>query len=445
MRRFGTLRGRLTALGLLAALAAVAVLTVAFNVILDRSLDADANGRVRSLADAAAATVEYENGRLLVHESVDDAIVDRRVWIFDGARAVERPPATAELQRTAEALAGSAHVFDDVPGGDVRLYAAPVDVRGRQVGTVVAAQSLTAYDRTTDLALLGSVVLGLVLLAAVGVLTWITVGRALDPVREMTASAADWSERDLAQRFGATPRPDELGELARTFDGLLDRVAASLRHEQRLSAELSHELRTPLARIVAEIELLQRRERSAEDRSDAYAVVARSAEQMSAILETLMAAARAEAQLDVGRSEVGGVLDRVAEGWAPALTERELELEVRHPAAPMMAGVDGEVVERIVAPLIDNALRYARSHILLSAVAREGAVVLSVADDGPGVEADAREHVFEPGRVGGVNGHGGAGLGLPLARRLALAVGGDVTLTAPGAEAGAEFQVRLPA
>jgi signal transduction histidine kinase len=445
MRRFRTLRGRLTALGLLAALAAVAVLTVAFNVILDRSLNADANARARSLAAAAAATVGYENGRLLVHESVDDAIVDRRVWIFDGAHAVERPPATAELQRTADALAGSAHVFDDVPGGDVRLYATPVEVRGRQVGTVVAAQSLTAYDRTTDLALLGSVVLGLVLLAAVGVLTWITVGRALDPVREMTASAADWSERDLAQRFGATPRPDELGELARTFDALLDRVAASLRHEQRLSAELSHELRTPLARIVAEIELLQRRERSAEDRSDAYAVVARSAEQMSGILETLMAAARAEAQLDVGRSEVGGVLDRVAEGWAPALAERALELEVRHPAGPMMAGVDAEVVERIVAPLIDNALRYARSHILLSAVARDGAIVLSVADDGPGVGADAREHVFEPGRVAGGNGHGGAGLGLPLARRLALAVGGDVTLTAPGAHAGAEFQVRLPA
>ena len=165
---------------------------------------------------------------------------------------------------------------------------------------MVAAQSLAAYDRTTDLALLGSVVLGLVLLAAVGVLTWITVGRALDPVREMTASAADWSEHDPAQRFGATPRPDELGDLARTFDALLDRVAASLRHEQRLSAELSHELRTPLARIVAEIELLQRRERSPEDRRDAYAVVARSAEQMDGILETLMAAARAEAQLDVG-------------------------------------------------------------------------------------------------------------------------------------------------
>ena len=71
--------------------------------------------------------------------------------------------------------------------------------------------------------------------------------------------------------------------------------------------------------------------------------------------------------------------------------------------------------------------------------------MLSVADDGPGVGADARDHVFEPGRVAGVNGHGGAGLGLPLARRLALAAGGDVTLTSPGAGPGAEFQVRLPA
>ena len=62
-----------------------------------------------------------------------------------------------------------------------------------------------------------------------------------------------------------------------------------------------------------------------------------------------------------------------------------------------MAGVDAEVVERIVAPLIDNAVRYARSHILLSAAARDGAIVLSVTDDGPGVGADAREHVFEPG------------------------------------------------
>jgi signal transduction histidine kinase len=434
-------------LGLLAAVVAVGVLTVAFNVILDRSLDADANGRARSLAAAIAANIAYDNGRLRFHESVDDAVVDRRVWIYEGTKAIERPAAPVKLQRTADSLAGSAHVYDDEPGGDVRLYAEPVTVAGRQIGTVVAAQSLAAYDSTTDRALGASLVLALLLLAAVGVLTWITVGRALDPVREMTATAAKWSEQDPRRRFGAEERPDELGDLARTFDGLLNRVAASLRHEQRLSAELSHELRTPLARIVAEIELLQRRDRSPQDRSEAYAVVARSAEQMSGILETLMAAARAEAEPQAGRSELVRVLGRVADGWAPALAEREVavEVEVERPEMPLTVGVDAEVVERIVAPLIDNALRYARSRVVLSASSQAGTIVLSVADDGPGVEADAGEQIFEPGvRAGEVNGHRGAGLGLPLARRLARAIGGDVTL-APGATgAGAEFHVHLP-
>jgi signal transduction histidine kinase len=445
MRRFRTLRGRLTVLALVAALGAVAILTTAFNVLLERSLDADANSRLRSRAAAAATTVTHAGGRLRVRESANDAAVDRQVWTYEGMRALERPPAPPALQRVADSLAGRASVFED-QADDVRLYAAAVTDHGRQVGTVVTAQSLSAYDRTTDLALIGSVALAGVLLAAVAILTWITVGRALDPVREMTASAADWSEHDLGQRFGATPRPDELGDLARTFDALLDRVAASLRHEQRLSAELSHELRTPLARIVAEIELLARRERSPEDRSEGYALILRSAEQMSGILETLMAAARAEAQASPGRSDVGEVLKRVADGWAPTLAERHVDLEVRAPAARTMAGVDADVVERIVAPLLDNAGRYARSRVSLSALGRPGAVVVSVADDGPGVPDGARDEVFEPGsRAGAANGHGGAGLGLPLARRLAKAIGGDVTL-APGAPgAGAEFRVDLPA
>ena len=68
-----------------------------------------------------------------------------------------------------------------------------------------------------------------------------------------------------------------------------------------------------------------------------------------------------------------------------------------------------------------------------------------VADDGPGVEPEAREVLFEPGaRTAGVNGHRGAGLGLPLARRLAKAIGGDVTLAPPAPGAGAQFEVRLP-
>ena len=446
MTRFQTLRGRLTALSLLVAFLAVTALTIVFNLAISRSLTSDLNGRLRAQAAAAATTVSIDRGRIHVREAPNDTELDRRVWVYDARdRVVERPVAGRRVQRTADALAGTTHTYADV-SEVVRLYSEPIRQRGRRVGTVVAGEPLAAYDRTTDVALTGSLVLAAVLLTAVAIVTWMAIGRALDPVRQMTRSAAEWSENDLDRRFGATPRPDELGALAQTFDALLDRVAASLRHEQRLSAELSHELRTPLARIVAEIELLQRRERDADERREAYAAMIRNTEQMRGILETLIATARADARLDQGRVELGPTLDALASTWRPALRERRIELELRPPPPELIAGVDGEVVERIVTPLLENAGRYARSRVTVDARRVDGRVVVTVADDGPGVPPEAREAVFEPGvRVGPDDAHGGAGLGLALARRLARAAGGDVTAVPPRAQRGAELRVELPA
>src|SRR5207248_4876912 len=117
---------------------------------------------------------------------------------------------------------------------------------------------------------------------------------SLRPVVRMTRQAAAWSERDLDQRFGLGPPHDELGELAATLDGLLDRLAASLRREQRFSAELSHELRTPLARVLAESELALRRERTPEGYRAALELVHRNAVQLTKTVDALVAAARHE-------------------------------------------------------------------------------------------------------------------------------------------------------
>ena len=445
MRRFRTLRGRLTALALVSVTIVVALVVVAFNVLLSSALRGDLDSQLRAQAAAAATTVEAHSGSLTVRESPDDEAIDAQVWVYAGNRALLRPPAPAVVQRAADSLAGGSDAFTEVASPEVRLYALALTEGGRRVGTVVAARSLAAYDRTTDYALVGTVAFAVLVLVAVFAVMWLTIGRALQPVREMTRSAADWSERELDRRFGPAPRPDELGELARTFDGLLDRVAASLRHEQRLSAELSHELRTPLARIVAEMELLQRRERNAAERDEAYEVVSRSAEQMSRILETLMAAARAESQSERGRSDLSGVLAAVAEQWTGPLAERGVRLDVHPGGAPQLVGVDAEVVERVIAPLLDNARRYAHSEVTVEARRAGARVRIEVRDDGPGVTADEAEHLFQPGMRGGrVNGHGGAGLGLSLARRLARAAGGEVSAQ-PGAGAGATFVVELPA
>jgi signal transduction histidine kinase len=439
-----SLRVRLTAMAVLVALLAIAALTIAFNVVLDHSLDSDATSRAHARAEALRTTVSVERGRLTIRDAPGDEALDQGAWVYQGERALERPAGVArDIQLAADALAGRGERVQDVSGRKFRLYAQPVVAGGDQVGTVIAGESLAAYDRTTDVALLGSGVLGLVLLGAVGALAWVVVGRALGPVTDMTRTAADWSEHDPARRFGPSERPDELGELARTFDGLLDRVSASLRHEQRLSAELSHELRTPLARIVAETELLQRRERSPDDRREALGAIARSADQMSRILETLMAAARADAGLDQGRADLAGALDRVAGEWRPLLAEQQIALVVEE--TNLTAGVDAEVIERVLAPMLDNARRMARKRVVLRALRREAGVSLLVSDDGPGVPREAEVHLFEPGVSNGGNGHGGAGLGLPLARRLARAVGGDVAFESTPGRPGATFRVDLPA
>jgi signal transduction histidine kinase len=442
--RFFTLRDRLTLLAVIVAAIAIGSLTVAFNLLLNSSLDRDVKNALRTHAGAAATTLSVRNGHVVLREAPNDSAVDK-VWVFDGLRTIERAPGDAELQRSAEALAGERHVFDDLPRGrELRLYAAPVDDNGRQVGTIVVGQSLAAYDRTTDFALGASAALAAFLLAAVFILTRVTIGRALSPVRMMTRAAAAWSEHAPERRFGSELRPDELGELASTFDALLERVAASLRHEQRLSAELSHELRTPLSRIVAETELLQRRDRPLEERQEAYDSISRSAEQMSEILETLMAAARAEAGLDRGRCSLSVALEEVRQTWQPVLEDHGVRLEMPR-AAPNIVGVDADVVARIVAPVLDNARRFARSRVSVTAQDRDGGIAVVIDDDGPGVPGDDVERPFEPGvSFSEDNGHRGSGLGLPLARRLARAAQGDVLLAPRRPGEGARFVIQLP-
>lgn len=108
------------------------------------------------------------------------------------------------------------------------------------------------------------------------------------------------------------------------------------------------------------------------------------------------------------------------------------------------AGSDAEVVERVLVPLLENAERFARTAVTISVGRDQANVIIDVRDDGDGIPADQLDRIFEPGVTfdGGGTGHDGAGLGLPLARRLARTAGGDV-LVVPGAE-GAHVLVSLP-
>jgi signal transduction histidine kinase len=416
-----------------------------FNVILGHVLERDAKDLVRARAVAEIDSLRVSNGRLSVRESPDDRAADVDLWVFSGSRTLEQPRVDPTVDRVAATLANGPARFVDVSRTDTRLYAAPVTSRGKRIGTVVAGLSLAPYEQTRKLALIASLVLGgfvlvLVLIAA----RWL-LAASLRPVVRMTRQAAEWSERDLEHRFALGPPHDELTELAATLDGLLDRLAASLRHERRFSAELSHELRTPLARVIAESELALRRRRTPNEYENSLELIHRNADQLARTIDALVAAARYEAGGERGTADAHAVATGAARACTGLATDRELALDVDRPLRTLRVGVDADLAERIILPVLENACRYGTARVWVKIGSENSSVVYAVEDDGPGVAAGEGERIFEPGVRGTAarEGERGAGLGLALARRLARTIDGDVL--ADSSATGGRFLIRLPA
>jgi signal transduction histidine kinase len=439
-----TLRGRLALVALAATALWVCALTVLLNLLLGNQLRQQADSLLRTRATASAATVEIDaNGRITVRDPPNDAALDSGIWIFQGSRVLERSPAPATLQAAARALAVHGSGFTEVhDGSPVRLYARPIRHRGTQVGTIVSATSLDTYRETARTALQASVLLALLFLAAVYLVTRRVVARALRPVSAMAEQAEQWSAHDIGQRFGHAVRPAELDDLAHSLDSVLDRIAAVLRREQQVAAELSHELKTPLALIVAENDLLAARASRDRTRTQGHDVIADTAERMNELLDKLLAGAAERITEAPGRCGLQGVLTSTVAQAQPAAPATGTTLDV---PADLDVGVSADIVTRILTPVLGNAYRYARTRVTVRGRRCPDSVEILVNDDGPGVPDDFRAQLFVPGRRAQADdGHPGAGLGLALALRLARSTGGDIVLV-PDAVRGATFRITLPA
>jgi signal transduction histidine kinase len=441
---FRGVRTRLLLVVVGALAVSLGVATIGFNVLLAHAASRDANTLLRARASSELALLRVEGNTIKIGETRDDPLGDSRVWIFRGTKPVEQPPAKAATTRAARSLVGGPVQFLNVPDdSDERLYAVPIVHEGLRVGTLVTGISLAPYHHTQRTALLGSLTLFLVLLSITGVAAWWLLRSALRPVARMTEQAGAWSEQDLDRRFALGVPHDELTQLASTLDGLLDRLAASLRHERRFSAEMSHELRTPLAKLMAEAELALRRERSESDYRESLQAVLANAQQIERIVETLVAAAQHDAQPQ-GVANALDIAEAVVAAHSHDASTRGVDLELVDSPERVRVGVDQDLAERILHPVVENALRYGRGKVQVRVTRNGSAVLFAVDDDGPGVLAEEYESIFEPAVRGsaGRSSYSGAGLGLALARRLARAVSGDVEAR-PGASG--HFVVRLPA
>lgn len=440
-----SLRTRLTAGAVAGAAITLAVLVIAFNLVLDARLRTDGDNLLRERASTVLRGLGTVDGRLSVIEAPDQGAIDAQTWIFAGERALEQPAGADSRNRAAaRRLASAGSGFGTVDATDTRLHAVPARQGGRPLGTVVVGASLSPYESTASAALLGSVILGLFMLGAIAALSLWLISSALRPVAQMTAQAADWGEHDFSHRFYEGEPHDELTSLASVFDGLLSRLGQSLRREQRLTAEVSHELRTPLAKILAEAELASARDRSPQEYRTSLQTIRRHAQDLQRVLETLLASARAAVSGKPGASDARTSAERAAAPLRETLVAAgtDLELSCERPAR---VAAEADLVERILSPLLENAARYARHQITLDIRPADREVLFEIRDDGPGVDPRDRERIFDPGfRSPGADpdAHGGAGLGLALARRLARAAGGEVD--ARPSSGGGNFTVRLP-
>ncbi|GGJ08476.1 sensor histidine kinase [Streptomyces brasiliensis] len=448
-----TLRGRLSLVALATAALLMTVLTVAFNVVMDEQLQHQADDELRNRAAAVTTTVDTSGPRVRVLETANDRLLDANVWIYAGAHLMEKPPSTTAgnpLTQAADQLAvRRKHACATVDGHrPIRLCSQPIPDRD-PVATVVTALDLAPYRSSAGTLLQGSLVLDAVMLGCTYVLTRLSVGRALRPVRTMTDQATQWSAVGSDDRFGTEDHPVELARLGGSLDALLDRIRTVLRHEQQLTGELSHELRTPLTRIIMELDWWRARPRTDAQTRATQEVIAEAAQSMRTICDTLLDDARENARENAlnpatapATTDVVPVLGRLLQHVAPP---DRVKATVETNARVLEVGVAPALLERIVSPLLANAVRYAGSSVTVSARRLPSAVRIDVVDDGPGVPDAFVDELFQPGRRADTgDGHDGAGLGLPLARRLARAVGGEVSYD-PGHAPGARFTVSLPA
>jgi signal transduction histidine kinase len=291
--------------------------------------------------------------------------------------------------------------------------------------------------------------IALALMAAVSVLLgWWFAGRVLRPLRTITERAREISARNLNERVALAGPDDELTQLADTFDDLLGRLEAAFAAQRQFVANAAHELRTPLTRAqtVGEVALADPAATVDSLRASHGRVLAAGREQ-ERLIEALLTLARSERGLDE-REPVD-----LAAITAMMLHARQREVErrglyVHATLEPAETAGDPRLAERLVANLLDNALRYNQPHgrIDVTTTARAGRAVLSVANSGPQIPPEEVERLFRPfQRLGADRTDQSDGLGLGLSIVHAIATAHHATLTAhaqPGG--GLEIEVGFP-
>ncbi|MFF7989024.1 sensor histidine kinase [Kitasatospora xanthocidica] len=304
-----------------------------------------------------------------------------------------------------------------------------------------AEEAVAAIDQVLYIGLPAAVLL-------VALIVWTTTARALRPVEDIQQRLRAITSRDLSLRVPVPPRHDEIARLAVTTNETLDRLEQAAERQRRFTADASHELRTPLAALRADLEVaLHYPEHT--DWPEVVRGTLGDAERLERLAEDLLLLADLDHHTERAAGPVDlGDLSRKAAAQARRHAPAGVRVQVDLPAGEDVTvhGVARQL-ERLLRNLLDNAVRHARGHVVVTVSSHEAIALVEVRDDGPGIPPEHREKVFErftrldPSRN---RTSGGTGLGLAIAREIAHHHGGTLTLHDTPPAAGARFVAALP-
>ena len=310
------------------------------------------------------------------------------------------------------------------------------------------AISLAPIDATLrDLRLAIGLVGGVVLLLAAAA-AWAITRRGLGPLDRISATADRIAAGDLAARAALRTGNDEVGRLARAFDGMADQVDATLRAHRQFAADASHELRSPLTVLGGYVDVLARSDLGPETRARTLAAMRREIDRLTRLSSDLLLLTQVEAgggRLSPRRVDLGDLVEDI--GAAARIMGPEHRIEVnRNGSVPVV--VDPDRLTQALINLVDNAVRHtpAGGRVRISVERQDALAVAEVRNDGSEIAPEDLARVFDRfywvADTTSKNGHH-AGLGLAIVKAIAEASGG--TVTAASDATGTTFSILLPA
>jgi heavy metal sensor kinase len=418
--------------------------------LLSYSLNRDIDYALRGIAEVLETTVQRRTDTILPAE-IDDMFrqffgfspLERHIDFFNPSgqrqRDQDREKSVLEVPLSESALQAAAQgqqVFETIKGENspaLRVLTTPVMDNGRVVNVVRVGMSLENMHQTKKRFLLimaGLLPLTLLLSGGGG---WLLAGRVLRPIDHMTRSANKISAEHLNQRLAVSGSDDELDRLARTINDMLDRIDGTLQEMRRFSADASHELQTPLTILKGEIEVALLKQRNPSEYEQVLHSCLEEIDRINKLVEGLLLLARADAgalKLDLQPVDMAQLTHNLCSQMQPLAQQYGVTL---HHELLNSVIVDGDELQlqRMLMNLIDNGIKYssAGGMVAVSVEKDSDHAVIRVKDSGPGFSAEEAEKIFDRfhrAPQARQQHSKGSGLGLSIARSIALAHGGKI-------------------